>query len=81
MYTVIRQYIMPDPGAVEEIARRSEAGFVPLIRQAPGFLAWYLVRREQEVLLDGCAGYLAHPRPVPGTRGVRLLTEWAGWAK
>ena len=43
MYTVIRQYTMPDLGAMDEIARRSEAGFVPLIRQAPGFVAWYLV--------------------------------------
>ncbi len=43
MYTVIRQYTMPDPGAMDEIARRSEAGFIPLIRQAPGFVAWYLV--------------------------------------
>ncbi len=70
MYTVIRQYTMPDPGAVEEIARRSEAGFVPLIRQAPGFLAWYLVRREQEVLLDSSRGNL--PGAVPA--GIVLLS-------
>ena len=70
MYTVIRQYTMPDPSAVEEIARRSEAGFVPLIRQAPGFLAWYLVRREQEVLLDSSRGNI--PGAVPA--GIVLLS-------
>ena len=70
MYTVIRQYTMPDPGAAEEVARRAAEGFVPLIRRAPGFLAWYLVRREREVVLDGTYGNV--PGAVPP--GVVMLS-------
>ena len=50
MYTTIRQYKVPDPTDIEEIAERTRAGFVPLIREAPGFVAWYLVHRERDVL-------------------------------
>ncbi len=70
MYTVIRQYTMPDPGAVEEIARRAAAEFAPLIRQAPGFLGWYLVRREQEVVQDPLRGNLMGAVPA----GIVLLS-------
>ncbi len=52
MYVTIRQYKMPDPSAVEEIARRSTEGFLPLISQAPGFVAWFLVHREVDVLMS-----------------------------
>ncbi len=70
MYTVIRQYTMPDPSAVDEIARRSAEEFAPLIRQAPGFLGWYLVRREQEVLQDSSRGNILGAVPA----GVVLLS-------
>lgn len=50
MYTTIRQYKVPNPQDIEEIARRAGEGFAPLIRQEPGFVAWYLVHRERDVL-------------------------------
>ncbi len=52
MYTTIRQYKMPDPADIDEIVARTAAGFLPLLRQAPGFVAWYLVHRERDVLMS-----------------------------
>ena len=40
MYAVIRRYRF-DPNANEEINRQVKEGFVPLIRKAPGFVAYY----------------------------------------
>lgn len=64
MYTAIRQYTMPDPSAVEEIARRATEGFVPLISEAPGFVAWYLVHREREVQMSNSEGNIVGPAPA-----------------
>ena len=40
MYVSIRQY---NGRNVAEFTRRVREGIVPLVRQLPGFLAWYLV--------------------------------------
>jgi hypothetical protein len=40
MYVSIRQY---NGRNVTEFSRRVQEGFVPIVRQVPGFLAWYLV--------------------------------------
>jgi hypothetical protein len=40
MYVSIRQY---NGRNVAEFSRRVQEGFVPIVRQVPGFLAWYLV--------------------------------------
>ena len=42
MYAVIRRYQV-EPGAVDEITRRVQDGFVPLIRQVQGFVDYYLL--------------------------------------
>ena len=42
MFAVIRRYQV-EPGAVDEITRRVQDGFVPLIRQVPGFVDYYLL--------------------------------------
>jgi hypothetical protein len=41
MYAVIRRY--EDVSSVDEVMHRIEAGWAPLIRQAPGFIAYYAV--------------------------------------
>jgi hypothetical protein len=41
MYAVIRRY--EDVSSVDEVMRRIEAGWAPLIRQAPGLIAYYAV--------------------------------------
>ena len=40
MYAVIRRYQF-DPKSTGEIDRQIREGFVPLIRQTPGFVAYY----------------------------------------
>lgn len=42
MYTAIRRYQM-DPGSVQELARRVEEEFVPIVSQVPGFVGYYVV--------------------------------------
>jgi hypothetical protein len=39
MYAVIRRY--DDVSSVDEVMRRIEAGWAPLIRNAPGFIGYY----------------------------------------
>jgi Antibiotic biosynthesis monooxygenase len=45
MHAVIREYQV-DAGSVDEIVRRAEAGFVPLISRAPGFVSYRLATGE-----------------------------------
>ncbi len=40
MYAAIRKY-QGDPSSADEIARRAQEGFVPLISSMPGFVAYY----------------------------------------
>ena len=40
MYVAVRQYKVK-VGSMDEIARSAQEGYVPLIRQAPGFVAYY----------------------------------------
>lgn len=41
MYISVRRY--QTTGPLEEIARRVREGFVPIIRAAPGFIAFYVL--------------------------------------
>jgi hypothetical protein len=43
MYTSIRRYTITEAETVEEITRRVKEGFVPIISQTPGFVAYYLI--------------------------------------
>jgi heme-degrading monooxygenase HmoA len=50
MYIAVRKYYI-HPGAVEEWMRRVQEGFVPLIKEMPGFLAYYALKvREDEAV-------------------------------
>ena len=46
MFAAIRQYQV-DPGSVEEVARRVEEGFVPIMRETPGFVAYFVLNAGQ----------------------------------
>jgi hypothetical protein len=50
MYVAVRRYKVK-AGSMDEIVRRAQEGFVPLIRQAPGFVAYYGVVTGSELLL------------------------------
>jgi hypothetical protein len=49
MYTSIRRYNVK-PNSVKEVMGRSEKGFVPIISQAPGFLAYDQVDTGNDTL-------------------------------
>jgi hypothetical protein len=50
MYIAIRKYYVI-PGSVDEIMQRVQEGFVPIISQAPGFIAYYALRvRDDETV-------------------------------
>jgi hypothetical protein len=40
MYIAVRRYTFK-AGSTDEVSRRAQEGFVPLIRQTPGFVAYY----------------------------------------
>jgi quinol monooxygenase YgiN len=40
MHVVIRRYQL-DPGSVDEVMRQINEGFIPIIKDAQGFLAYY----------------------------------------
>ncbi len=41
MHLTIRRYQLDDPDSVDEVLRRATEGFIPIIKDAPGFLAYY----------------------------------------
>ena len=43
MYAVLRRYSIKDTSDLDEIVRLAEEGFVPLIKQTPGFVAYHLI--------------------------------------
>jgi hypothetical protein len=49
MYASIRRYKM-DPGSVEELMRRVREGFVPIISQGAGFMAYYALNAGNGVV-------------------------------
>jgi hypothetical protein len=50
MFTSIRKYTVKR-GSAEELARRVQESFVPLIRQMPGFQSYYLLDGGLDVLI------------------------------
>ncbi len=42
MYASIRRYVV-HAGSIDEIARQVNKGFLPIIRDIPGFVAYYVV--------------------------------------
>jgi hypothetical protein len=43
MHVAIRRYQVDPSASVEEVMRRVNEGFIPIIKDAPGFLAYYAV--------------------------------------
>lgn len=71
MYTSIRRY-KTDKSRMEELTRRVEEGFIPLLAQSPGFVSYYLV--------DGGEGELATISVFNNREGAEssnnLAREW-----
>ena len=52
MFAAIRYY-QAEPPSVDEVVRRVQEGFVPLIKDTPGFVSYFLLipsEREQEIV-------------------------------
>lgn len=73
MYAAIRRY-QGDPGSVDEVVQRANEGFVPIIKEAPGFVAYYLV--------DGGGGTVTTVSVFEDQAGAeesnRLAADWIG---
>jgi len=49
MHIAVRRYKIK-AGSVDEIVRRANEGFVPLISQASGFIAWYAADAGNDII-------------------------------
>jgi hypothetical protein len=53
MFAAIRYY-RTDPDAIESVVRRIKEGFVPVIRETPGFVTYFvLTPRQGEIVAVG----------------------------
>jgi heme-degrading monooxygenase HmoA len=46
MFAAIRYY-RADPGSIESVVRRVKEGFVPLLRETPGFVSYFVLTPRQ----------------------------------
>ena len=51
MYAAIRRYKAKPDAPISELTRRAQEGFVPLVSALPGFVAYYGVVAENNVLV------------------------------
>jgi len=51
MYAAIRRYKAKAGASISELTRRAQEGFVPLVSALPGFVAYYGVVAENNVLV------------------------------
>ncbi len=51
MYAAIRRYKAKPDASISELTHRAQEGFVPLVRALPGFVAYYGVVVENNVLV------------------------------
>jgi quinol monooxygenase YgiN len=49
MYIAVRRYKIK-AGSMDEVTQRAAKGFVPLVRQAPGFVAYYGVAEGNDTV-------------------------------
>jgi hypothetical protein len=53
MFAAIRYY-RTDPGSIESVVRRIKEGFVPVIRETPGFVTYLIMTpRQGEIVAVG----------------------------
>ncbi len=72
MYIAIRRYQLMGSGSADEVLQRATEGFIPIIKDAPGFLAYYAV--------DGGGGTVASVSIFEHRAGAeesnRMAADW-----
>ena len=71
MYASIRRYKV-NPGAAQEIWRKVNEGFIPIISQAPGFIAYYALDAGNDLL----ASVSIFQDQASAEESNRLAAEW-----
>jgi len=71
MYASIRRY-KTSPGGAAELARRVTQGFVPIISNAPGFVAYYVVDAGND-LVASISVFQDHAGAVESNR---VAADW-----
>src|SRR6476659_7865990 len=51
MFTIIRKFTLTR-GSIEEVTRRVQDSFVPLLQELPGFRGYYLLESGPDVLIS-----------------------------
>src|ERR1051326_2434575 len=72
MYAVIRQY--EDVSSVDEVMRRIEAGWTPIILQAPGLIAYYAISAGG----GAAASISVFEHQAQAEDSARRVAEWIG---
>lgn len=71
MYISIRHYQFK-PGTVAEVSRRVQEHFIPVISQAPGFIAYYVVTEEN----DRATSISIFESQAQAEASIQLAAEW-----
>ena len=71
MYIAVRQYKLK-PGSVDEMVRRVNDGYVPLIGQVPGFIAWYAVDAGNDIVFS----VSIFQDQAGADESIRLAADW-----
>jgi quinol monooxygenase YgiN len=71
MHVVIRHYRI-DPGSVDEVTRQVREGFIPIIKDAPGFLAYYALEAGNGEI----ATVSVFEDRAGAVRSIRLAADW-----
>ena len=72
MYASIRRYRTPQP---EEVRRRVEVGFLPMLRKQPGFVSYTLVHDGNGVMIS----VTVFQTREGAEDSNRLAAEWIAW--
>ena len=72
MYMAIRKYQTTSGASIQEIVQRVQEGFVPIISQSPGFVAYYIVDTGSETV----ASVSLFQDQVGADESTRRAAEW-----
>ena len=72
MYASIRRYKVKNINDFDEIIRRSQQDFVPLIKQVPGFIAYHLINTGNDTVVT----FSLFHNQAGADESTRLATNW-----